>query len=74
MTIEFGLNEALAERHQTLAQMSLAWVLYHPGITSAIVGVSRVAQLDENLAALNNLEFSPEELALIDEALESRKK
>ena len=62
-----ALNDSAAARGQTLAQMSLAWILRHPHVTSAIIGASRVSQLDENLDALNNLEFSKEELARIDE-------
>ena len=65
------LNRIAKERHQTLAQMSLAWVLRDPAVTSAIIGVSRPQQLDENLAALNNLSFSPDELDLINQALAS---
>lgn len=61
-----GLREIARKRGQALSQMALAWVLRDPRITSAIVGVSSVRQLDENLAALDNLEFSPEELKQID--------
>ncbi len=53
-------------RGQTLAQMALAWVLRDPRVTSALIGAGSVAQLDENLAALDNLAFSAEELAEID--------
>lgn len=56
-------------RGQSLAQMSLAWVLREPVITSALIGASRVAQIEENVAALRNLRFSPEELAAIDACL-----
>lgn len=65
------LNQVAAERGQTLAQMSLSWILRRPSITTAIIGASRVSQLDENLDALSNLEFSAEELARIDQILES---
>jgi L-glyceraldehyde 3-phosphate reductase len=59
--------DALARaRGQSLAQMALAWVLRHPAITSALIGASRIAQLDENVAALANGEFSTGELAQID--------
>jgi len=53
-------------RGQSLAQMALAWVLRHPQITSALIGASRISQLEENVATLKNLEFAPEELAEID--------
>jgi L-glyceraldehyde 3-phosphate reductase len=62
--------DALArKRNQTLAQMSLAWVLRHPGVTSALIGASRVEQIEDNVAALQNLEFSSEELSAIDDIL-----
>jgi L-glyceraldehyde 3-phosphate reductase len=60
------LNDLAKQRGQTLAQMALAWILRLPGITSALTGSSSVAQVEENVAALNNLEFSKEELAEID--------
>lgn len=62
-----ALNEIAANRGQTLAQMAIAWVLRLPEITSVLVGASRVSQLEENVAALKNLDFSPEELARINE-------
>jgi L-glyceraldehyde 3-phosphate reductase len=46
--------------------MALAWILRLPGVTSALVGASRLSQLEENVGALKNLQFSPEELAKID--------
>jgi L-glyceraldehyde 3-phosphate reductase len=63
------LNAFAKERGQSLAQMALAWVLRGGHITSALIGASRVSQIEENVAALNNLEFSVEELAKIDEIL-----
>jgi L-glyceraldehyde 3-phosphate reductase len=58
---------AIAERRgQKLSQMALAWVLRDKRVTSAIVGVSSVTQLEENLGALDNLSFTPAELAEID--------
>lgn len=58
---------ALAEtRGQSLAQMALAWVLRLPVMTSALIGASRVSQIEENVRALENLAFSPEELRRID--------
>jgi L-glyceraldehyde 3-phosphate reductase len=61
-----GLNELAQARGQTLAQMALAWVLRDERMTSAIVGASSVAQLEENLGALRRLDFSAEQLAEID--------
>jgi L-glyceraldehyde 3-phosphate reductase len=63
------LNAVAKERGQSLAQMSLAWVLREGRITSALIGASRVSQIEENVAALNNLDFSVEELVKIDEIL-----
>jgi L-glyceraldehyde 3-phosphate reductase len=63
------LNELATSRGQTLAQMALAWVLRQPVVTSAIIGASRVSQLDECVAAIRQLVFAPEELALIDTIL-----
>ncbi len=60
------LNDLAKARGQSLAQMALAWVLRHPGMTSALIGASRVEQIEENVAALNNLSFSAEELSAID--------
>jgi len=61
-----GLNAVAARRGQSLTQMALAWVLRDPRVTSALIGVRSVAQLDEDLAALQRLDFSDEELAEID--------
>ena len=61
-----GLNAIASERRQSLAQMALAWTLRDPRITSTLLGASSVAQLEQNLAALENLEFSPDELDEID--------
>ena len=61
-----ALNEIAKRRGQTLAQMALAWALRDPRVTSALVGASSVAQLEDNVAALDRLEFSDEELAEID--------
>ncbi|MGM7719205.1 L-glyceraldehyde 3-phosphate reductase [Metabacillus sp. Hm71] len=63
------LNELAVERGQNLAQMALAWVLREGRVTSALIGASKVSQIEENVAALNNLSFSEEELAMIDEIL-----
>jgi len=64
-----ALNEIAAARGQSLAQMALAWILRLPEITSALIGASRVEQIEQNVAALANLEFSPEELAKIESIL-----
>jgi L-glyceraldehyde 3-phosphate reductase len=61
-----GLNEIAKGRGQTLAQMALVWVLRDPRIASTLVGTSSVAQLAENLAALDQPDFTAEELAMID--------
>ena len=61
-----ALTEIASERGQSLAQMALAWVLRNSAVTSALIGASSVAQLETNVAALQNLEFSAEELAAID--------
>ncbi|MDQ0876341.1 L-glyceraldehyde 3-phosphate reductase [Paenibacillus sp. V4I3] len=63
------LNEVASSRGQSLAQMSLAWVLRGERVTSALIGASRVSQIEENVAALKNLEFTPEELAKIEKIL-----
>ncbi len=63
------LNELAQKRGQKLAQMAIAWVLRKPQVTSALIGASSVGQLDENLAALNNLSFTNEELSAIEAVL-----
>lgn len=64
-----ALNEIAKGRGQTLAQMAIAWVLRLPQVTSALIGASSVKQLEDNVAAVNNLEFSQEELAKIESIL-----
>jgi L-glyceraldehyde 3-phosphate reductase len=61
-----GLAELARARGQTLPQMAIAWVLREPRVTSALVGVSSVQQLDADIAALDNLSFSAPELDAID--------
>ena len=61
-----GLNEIAQRRGQALAQMALAWVLRDPRVTSALIGASSVRQLEQNVAALERLEFDPAELEEID--------
>jgi len=63
------LNEIAGERSQTLAQMSIAWVLRHPVMSSALIGASRVSQVEDCVGALKNLEFSKKELEAIDNIL-----
>ncbi len=65
------LHELASERGQSLAQMSLAWVLRGGRVTSALIGASRVSQIEENVAALDNLEFTSEELNRIEDILKS---
>jgi L-glyceraldehyde 3-phosphate reductase len=58
---------AVAEaRGQTLAQLAIAWVLRHPGMTSALIGASRVEQIEDAVGALAQLDFSSDELSKID--------
>jgi len=64
-----ALNAIAERRGQPLAEMALAWVLRQPVVTSAVIGASSVAQLEQNLKALERLEFTPDELAEIDAAL-----
>jgi L-glyceraldehyde 3-phosphate reductase len=61
-----ALREIARGRGQTLPEMALAWTLRDPRVASAVIGASSVAQLDDNLKALDNLAFSPAELAEID--------
>lgn len=61
------LNEIASRRGQSLAQMALAWALRDPRMTSLVIGASSVRQLEENVAALDNLGFSDEELSAIEE-------
>ena len=61
-----ALNEIAARRGESLAQLAIAWVLRDPRVSSALVGASSVAQLEQNVAALENLDFTAEELAEIE--------
>jgi L-glyceraldehyde 3-phosphate reductase len=61
-----ALNAIAKRRGQSLAQMAIAWVLRNPRITTALIGASRWAQIEEGIAALEQLEFSADELAEID--------
>ena len=62
-----GLAGIAEKRGQSLAQLALAWVLRDPAVASTLVGASSVAQLEENLGALDNLSFTPDELSEIDQ-------
>ena len=62
-----ALDELAKERGQSLAQMAVAWVLRDPRVTSALLGASSVAQLEDTVAALDHLGFSDDELAAIDQ-------
>ncbi len=59
------LTTIAKNRGQTLAQMAIAWVLRHPGMTSALIGASRLSHIDDAVTALNHLEFSQDELTQI---------
>ncbi len=63
------LNELARRRGQSMAQLALAWVLRHPGMTSALIGASRVSQVEDAVGTLNNLKFSPDELEEIETIL-----
>ncbi|GLX67401.1 L-glyceraldehyde 3-phosphate reductase [Paenibacillus glycanilyticus] len=64
-----ALNEIAQSRGQSLAQMALAWVLRGGRVTSALIGASRVDQIDDNVAVLNRLDFSEDELKSIESIL-----
>ncbi len=61
-----GLHEIARQRGQTLAEMALAWLLRDKRVTSVIIGASSVAQIEDNLRALEYASFSDDELARID--------
>src|SRR5579862_3680431 len=63
------LNAIAAQRGQSLAQLAIAWVLRHPTVTSALIGASRVSQIDDTIAALDRLALSDNELQAIDQIL-----
>jgi len=60
------LNAIAETRGQSLAQMAIAWTLHNPAVTTCLIGASRPAQIEDSVAALNNLTFSAEEIAKID--------
>jgi L-glyceraldehyde 3-phosphate reductase len=63
-----ALAEIAASRGQSLAQMSIAWLLAKPYVTSVLIGASRWSQIEDNLGALRGVNFSPEELHAIEHA------
>jgi len=63
------LRDIATARSQTMAQMAIAWILRHPVVTSALVGASRVSQIEDSAAAAQNLTFSAEELEAIERIL-----
>ena len=63
------LNDIAESRGQTLAQMAIAWVLRLPEVTSALIGASKVSQIEDAVGALNNLQFGDTELTAIEEVL-----
>lgn len=65
------LGELAKSRNQTIAQLALAWVLRHPEVTSALIGASKVSQIEDAVGALHNLSFSQDELATIEQILAS---
>ncbi len=67
------LNEIAESRGQTLAQMAIAWVLRDGGITTALIGASKPSQVEDCAGAIGNLEFSAEELKLIDDYADEEK-
>ena len=62
-----ALNDIVKRHSQSLAQMAIAWVLRNPRMTSALIGASRPEQVEDCVGALDNLRFSSEELAEIDQ-------
>ena len=64
-----ALNQIAQQRGQTLAQMALAWVLRDKRVTSALIGISRVEQLQDNLMALKKLQFSENEMFKIEQII-----
>ena len=70
MVVKLNKLNAVAERRgQKLSQMALSWVLHNPAVATVLIGASRPAQIVENVACINNLEFSPEEIAEIEAIL-----
>ncbi len=63
------LNAIAQKRGQSLAQMAIAWTLRRPVVTSALIGASRLSQIQENVKTIANLDFTPEEFEAIDQAI-----
>lgn len=63
------LNDLAQARGQTMAQLALAWVLRHPEVTSALIGASRVTQIEDAVGTLDHLGFSHDELQTIEQIL-----
>jgi L-glyceraldehyde 3-phosphate reductase len=63
------LDELAKSRGQSLAQLALAWVLRRGRVTSALIGASKVSQIEDCVGVINRLEFSDEELNLIEDIL-----
>ncbi|MBE2222962.1 MAG: aldo/keto reductase, partial [Anaerolineae bacterium] len=63
------LNELAQARGQSMAQMAIAWTLRHPQMTSALIGASKIRHIEEAVVALDNLDFTAEELTRIDAIL-----
>ncbi len=72
ISIAWKLNEMAKSRNQSLAQLSLAWVLRHQEVTSALIGASMVEQIDDAVKAIDNLSFSEEELRRIEDILSGK--
>ena len=66
-----ALNEIAKRRGQTLAEMAVSWILRDGKVTSVLIGASKVSQIEDNVKALDNLEFSPSELAEIEKILKA---
>ena len=66
------LREVAHARGQSVAQMALAWVLRDPGVTSALIGASRVEQIEEDIGALQRLDFTAEEVESVERILADR--
>ena len=64
-----ALGKVAQRRGQTTAQFALAWILHQPVMTSVLVGASRASQLEDNIGALKNLDFSDAELNEIEQIL-----
>ncbi|MEJ2506580.1 MAG: aldo/keto reductase [Ignavibacteriaceae bacterium] len=63
------MNDLAANRNQSLAQMAIAWVLRDPVVTSALIGASKVSQVEDAVGAVKNINFSEDELKQIDDIL-----